>query len=422
VSSPTAFASESAKRGIRLIDRLARRAVLAQLEHLDRAALVLVEGARSWRFGPRDAELEARVEVSDPRFFRAIALRGSIGAAEARMEGWWQSEDLVDVVRVMAMHRHVLEGIESGAARLSRPGLRLVHALRRNSRGRARRNIAAHYDLGNEFFALFLDPSLTYSCAVFERPDASLHEAQLAKYERICRKLMLRPGERVLEIGSGWGGFALHAAGRHGCHVTTATISREQWELARARVAEAGLEGRVEVLLADYRELRGRYDKLVSIEMIEAVGAAHLAEYFRVCSERLRPDGAMALQAIVVADRDYEGSRRSVDFIKRYIFPGGQLVSLGAICASLGAATDLRVAHVEDLTPHYAETLSRWRRRMSENLDAMRNLGLGTRFLRMWDYYLAYCEGAFRERVNAVAQIVLEKPDARRPSPVGGLA
>jgi cyclopropane-fatty-acyl-phospholipid synthase len=402
--------------------RLARRAVVRRLAALERGALTLIEGARRRRFGPKDADLEATVRVADPRFWKAIALRGSVGAGEAWMEGWWTSDALVDVIRVLARHRDVLAGLERGAARLARPGLRLLHALRRNTPWRARRNIAAHYDLGNVFFARFLDPSLTYSCALFERPEASLEEAQAAKYERICRKLHLGPGDHVLEIGSGWGGFALHAAGRHGCRVTTTTISQEQWKLARERVREAGLADRVEVLLEDYRALRGRYDKLVSIEMIEAVGAQHLDGYFRACSERLRPDGAMALQAIVVADCDFESSRRSVDFVKRYIFPGGQLVSLGAICASLAAATDLRVTHLEDLTPHYAETLARWRARLAESLEALRDLGLGARFLRMWDYYLAYCEGAFRERVNGVAQIVLEKPDARRPSSVGGLA
>jgi cyclopropane-fatty-acyl-phospholipid synthase len=416
-----AGSSDLASAG-RAFERFTRRAVCARLGAIDRGALTLVEGARRQRFGPADAELAATASVADPRFWGAIALRGSVGAAEAWMEGWWTSDALVDVIRVLARHRDVMSGIERGAARLAKPGLRLLHALRRNTRGRARRNIAAHYDLGNEFFALFLDPSLTYSCAVFERPEASLEEAQAAKYERICRKLHLRDGDHVLEIGTGWGGFALHAAGRHGCRVTTTTISRAQWEAAAERVRAAGLSDRVELLLEDYRDLRGRYDALVSIEMIEAVGAGHLDGYFRVCSERLRPAGAMALQAIVVADRDYESSRRNVDFVKRYVFPGGQLVSLGAICASLAAATDLRVTHVEDLTPHYAETLARWRARMAGNLDAMRALGLDGRFLRMWEYYLSYCEGAFRERANGVAQIVLEKPQARRPSWVGGLA
>jgi cyclopropane-fatty-acyl-phospholipid synthase len=405
-----------------LLERAARRGLCARLSGLARGALTLAEGGARACFGPRDAELHATVQVRDRRFWRAVALRGSVGAAEAWMNGWWTSDDLVGVIRVLARHRDVVRGMERGGARLARGALRLLHAVRRNTRAGARRNIRAHYDLGNEFFALFLDPGMTYSCGVFERPDASLEEAQTAKYDRICRKLRLGPADHVLEIGSGWGGFALHAAGRYGCRVTTTTISPRQHELARERLAAAGLGARVQVLLEDYRELRGSHDKLVSIEMIEAVGADHLDDYFRACSDRLCPDGAMALQAIVVADRDYEASLRNVDFVKRYIFPGGQLVSLGAICGSLAAVTDLRVTHLEDITPHYAETLARWRTRMRENLDAMRALGLGDVFLRMWEYYLCYCEGAFRERANGVVQMVLEKPHARRPALLGGLA
>jgi cyclopropane-fatty-acyl-phospholipid synthase len=404
------------------LERAARRALCARLAGLTSGALTLEEGGLRTRFGPPGAELHATLQVRDRRFWRALALRGSVGAAEAWMQGFWASDDLVGVIRVLARHPGVVSGMERGPARLARGALRVLHRLRRNTRAGARRNIRAHYDLGNEFFALFLDPGLTYSCAVFETPEAGLEDAQAAKYDRICRKLRLSPGDHVLEIGGGWGGFALHAAGRYGCRVTTTTISREQHALARERVAAAGLAERVRVLLEDYRELRGQHDKLVSIEMIEAVGADHLNDYFRACSERLRPDGAMALQAIVVEERHYASSRRNVDFVKRYVFPGGQLVSLGAICAALAAVTDLRVTHLEDLTPHYAETLARWRARMSQNLDAMRALGIGDVFLRMWDYYLCYCEGAFRERANGVVQLLLEKPQARRPALLGSLA
>jgi cyclopropane-fatty-acyl-phospholipid synthase len=225
----------------------------------------------------------------------------------------------------------------------------------------------------------------------------------------------------VLEIGSGWGGFAIHAARHHGCHVTSATISREQHELARKRVAEAGLEERVEIVFSDYRDLEGSFDKLVSIEMIEAVGAEHLDSFFRVCSERLRPDGVMGLQAILVPDQDWKNSIRSVDFIQRYIFPGGQLVSVGAIARCLASQTDLRFHHLEDITPHYAQTLLRWRDSMRENLDEMRSLGLDDTFLRMWEYYLCYCAGGFTERAIQVAQIVLAKAGARPPAVLDSL-
>lgn len=403
------------------VTRLARRALDRRLSCLEDACLVIDEAGDRRVFGPPDAELCATLEVHDPRFYAAIARRGGIGAAEAWMDGHWTSDDLTAVIRVLARNAG-LDKLDRGAARLVRPGLKLVHSLRRNHRRGARRNIAAHYDLGNEFFALFLDPTLTYSCGVFERDDMTLEEAQVAKYERLCRKLQLRPGDRVLEIGSGWGGFAIHAARNHGCHVTSATISRRQHELARKRVAETGLEDRVEILLSDYRDLDGTFDKLVSIEMIEAVGARHLDTFFRVCSERLRPDGVMGLQAILVPDQDWKSSIRNVDFIKRYIFPGGQLVSLGAIGRCLASQTDLRFHHLEDITPHYARTLLRWRDSMRENLDQMRNLGLDDAFLRMWEYYLCYCAGGFSERAIQAAQVVLAKAGARPPAVLGSLA
>jgi cyclopropane-fatty-acyl-phospholipid synthase len=409
-----------ASRGGRL-ERWARSLVRARLERLRRGRLTLVEAGEARSFGNPGAELRATVFVHSPSFYRSLVARGALGGAEAYMDGAWRADDLVAVVRILALERDVLAGIDGLGARLVRPALRLLHALRRNTREGSRRNIAAHYDLGNEFFELFLDPTLTYSCGVFERPGASMEEASIAKYERVCRKLGLRPGDRVLEIGTGWGGFALHAAGRHGARVTTATLSRRQLERARERVASAGLGDLVEVRFEDYRDLGGRFDHLVSIEMIEAVGHRNYDAYFRACSERLQPDGAMLLQAITVRDRDFEASTRSVDFIKRYVFPGGQCASVGAVCDSVARVTDLRLTHLEDFSAHYAETLRRWRERMLENLDAMRALGLSERFLRMWEFYLCYCEGAFREREIGVVQMLLEKPDSRRAPVLGRL-
>jgi cyclopropane-fatty-acyl-phospholipid synthase len=401
-----------AGRGAGLGERWARRAVHSRLDAIRDGALTLVDAWGTSTHGDPSSGPSATLLVGDPRFYRMLALRGPLGGAEAYMDGAWRCDDLSALVRLMARNRAALEGLEAGAGRWARPGLALFHALRRNTRRGSRRNIAAHYDLGNEFFALFLDPTLTYSSGFFERADASMEEASIAKYERACRRLRLRPGHHVLEIGTGWGGFALHAAARHGCRVTTTTISRRQLELARRRVAEAGLSERVEVLFQDYRDLRGRYDRLVSIEMIEAVGHAHLEDFLRVCGERLADDGAMFLQAITVPDQDYEAHKRNVDFIKRYIFPGGELVSVGALVRAATRASDLRLAHLEDIGPHYAETLRRWRQRMFENLDEMRRLGLDERFLRMWEFYLCYCEGGFEERQIGVVQAVLEKPGA----------
>jgi cyclopropane-fatty-acyl-phospholipid synthase len=373
------------------------------------------------RLGRPDAGLHARILVRDPRFYRALALRGASGGAHGYMQGWWKADDLTAVIRILARNTDVWGRLDGGTARLARYTARWMHRLRRNTRRNSRRNISAHYDLGNDFFALFLDPTLTYSSGIFPHPTATMEEASLAKYERICRKLHLSAPHHVLEIGCGWGGFALYAARTRGCRVTATTISREQHALARERVKEAGLDDRIELRLEDYRDIRGTYDRVVSIEMIEAVGHQYLDDYFHVCSDRLDPSGAMALQAIVIRDQDYEASTRTTDFIKEFIFPGGQIVSLAAILGSITRATDLRMTHVEDLSVHYAETLRRWRHRMRENLGRMRELGLSDSFLAMWEFYLCYCEGGFEERSIGVHQIVFEKPLCRSEPILGAL-
>jgi cyclopropane-fatty-acyl-phospholipid synthase len=379
---------------------------LAQIRH---GRLVLREGDRVHAFGGGgERALRGEIVVHGPGFHRALALRGALGGAEAYLDGLWSSDDLVAVIRVLARDRDALTGLDSGLARIVRPGLRALHALRRNTRRGASRNIAAHYDLGNDFFALFLDPTLAYSSAVFEADAMSLEEAQRAKFDRAVRALELGPDDHLLEIGTGWGGLAIHAARTTGCRVTTTTISREQHALATARVAEAGLTDRIEVLFSDYRDLDGTYDKLVSIEMIEAVGHANLPAFFRTCTDRLRAGGRMFLQAILVAERDLAASLRSVDFVKRHVFPGGQLVSVGSISQALAkCGSDLQFVRLDDITPHYAETLRHWRRRFLAKLDRVTALGLDARFQRLWDFYLAYCEGAFRERANCAAQITL---------------
>jgi cyclopropane-fatty-acyl-phospholipid synthase len=396
---------------------LSRRLVLRRLDGLVDGSLAIREAGRSWTFatGP-----EHRVDVLDPGFWPAVALGGSVGAGEAYMDGLWRCDDLVGLVRLLLRNRRVLDGMEGGLARLSAPLRALLHRLRRNTRTGSRRNIAAHYDLGNAFYRLWLDETLMYSCAVFERPDMSLAEASTAKLERICRKLDLKPGDRVLEIGTGWGGFALHAAGRYGCHVTSVTLSREQCDLARRRAADAGLADRVEVLLTDYRDLAGEYDKLVSVEMVEAVGAEYLETYFRQCSRLLKPEGAMLLQAITIADQRYEQALREVDFIQRHIFPGGFLPSVTALTAAMTRRSDLRTVHLEDIGPHYAETLARWRASFLGQLDRVRALGFDERFIRMWDFYLCYCEGGFRERDIGTVQMLLAKPAWRGEVPGSG--
>jgi len=278
----------------------------------------------------------------------------------------------------------------------------------------SRKNILAHYDLGNDFYALFLDETMTYSCAIFEQENSSLKQASEAKYDRICRKLQLAAGDRVIEIGTGWGGFAVHAARNYGVQVTTTTISDEQHQFARQRIKAAGLEDRITLLKKDYRDLSGKFDKLVSIEMIEAVGHQYLPIFFRTCSRLLKDDGIMALQAITIGDQIFDRHKRTVDFIKRYIFPGSCIPSITAISIALAKATDLRLVHLEDITPHYARTLREWRRRFFTNIKKVRALGFSDTFVRMWEYYLCYCEGGFAERYLGDVQMLFVKPLCRQ--------
>ncbi len=398
------------RRGGRL-DRLARAIVVRLLGGLRGGELVLVEDGARLRFGEVDPArpLRAVVRVRSGRFYRRL-LRGSVGLGESYMQGLWDCEDLVALARIAALNAGRLDTLRRRLAPLLIPGQRWLGWLARNTPRRARRQIAAHYDLGNELFALFLDRRMMYSCALFDSPSSTLEEASLAKLERVCEKLGLRPEHHVLEIGTGWGGFAIYAAERYGCSVTTATISREQADYARARVREAGLQDRVRVLREDYRELRGTYDRLVSIEMIEAVGWQSFGTYFRCCSQLVADDGAMLLQAIVIDDRAYDVEKAGRSFINTFIFPGGALPSLEVISRSVARVTDFRAVHLEDITAHYATTLERWRERFLAASDRVAALGYDERFRRLWQLYLSYCEGGFRERRIRDVQLLLAKP------------
>jgi cyclopropane-fatty-acyl-phospholipid synthase len=409
-----------------VIQNVSERLVRSRLDRLTSGRLTLEGPGGSEVFGP-GGDPEAHVRVHDPSLFRALAFGGHVGAGEAYMEGAWTTDDLTAVVRLFLRNRDVLDGLETGWARLAVPLRAVAHGWNRNTRRGARRNIQAHYDLGNDFFGLLLDETLTYSAALFEGESRSLAEASEAKYDRICRKLRLRPEHHVVEIGSGWGGFAIHAASRYGCRVTTTTISPRQHEVALERVREAGLTGRVQVLLSDYRDLRGSYDRLVSIEMIEAVGHQYFGTFFERCAALLRPDGFAAIQAITIQDRYYESARREVDFIKRYVFPGSCIPSVSVLTGS-AAPTDLRLVHLDDMTPDYAETLRRWRERLFERWSEIRALGFDERFKRLWDFYFCYCEGGFEEAVLGSVQLTFAKPRARVTVPllsdsdVGGTA
>lgn len=412
------------------LDRWLRDRLLARLAGLRGRALRISDGMGSVDLGiAGDGAPPLRIEIRDPGFYRAVAANGSVGAAEAYMDGYWRCDEtgsspgqaLVALVQLLVRNRALLDGMETGLARIGGTALRGVHALRRNSRAGARRNIAAHYDLGNDFFGLFLSPDLMYSSALFSGGDDSLEHASTRKLERICRKLRLRPGDRVIEIGTGWGGFALHAARHYGCHVTTTTISREQHALASARVAEAGLQDQVTLLLEDYRDLRGRYDRLVSIEMVEAIGAAQLDAYFERIGSLLEPDGMALVQAITIEDHRYAQALRTVDFIKRHVFPGSFIPSIAAMLEAKTRSCDLALVHLEDFGSSYARTLQAWRECFASRLPEVRAQGFDERFVRMWEFYLAYCEGGFRERSIGVAQLLFAKPGCRDAEYIAGL-
>ena len=414
------------------LDRALRTRLLAQMNRLRGGGILLRDAWGEQRLGEAEGPLQVRIDVLDPGFYRAVAANGSVGAGEAWMDGLWRCDDLVALVRLLVHNRDLLDAMETGLARLGGWAMKAWHALRRNTRDGSRRNIAAHYDLGNDFFALFLSQDMMYSSAIWADDDAqddaatdtaaveaaALEAASFRKLDRICRKLDLKPGDRVIEIGTGWGGFALHAAQHYGCHVTTTTISREQHARAAERVAAAGLQDRVTLLLQDYRDLDGTYDKLVSIEMIEAIGAEFLPTYFDKLGRLLAPDGLALIQAITIEDHRYAQALKSVDFIKRYIFPGSFIPSIAAMLQAKAKATDLALIHLEDFGLSYARTLQAWRTRFMDALPAVRAQGYDERFIRMWQFYLAYCEGGFRERSIGVAHLLLAKPGHRGQAPM----
>lgn len=404
----------TSRRSATLWDAWAKRIVLAKLMRFQNGQLTIVDGGETYICGSEKEGLQAQVRILDPRFYRYMALGGSLGAAEAYMDGLWETDDLTALCRIVVQNGETRDKMERSWAQLAKPAHHLFHALHRNTTRNSRRNIAAHYDLGNEFFRLFLDDNLMYSSAIFPTPTSTLEEASYHKIERICQKLELGPDDHLLEIGTGWGGFALHAASTYGCRVTTTTISEEQHKLASERIRDAGLSERIEVLLTDYRDLEGQYDKIVSIEMIEAVGHHYYDAYFSQCSRLLKADGLMLLQAITIGDWVFEAHTRTVDFIKRYIFPGSCIPSVAAIAQSLATVSDLRIVDLRDIGPHYARTLRLWRERFAAQIDTVRAQGFSEEFIRMWEFYFSYCEAGFAERYIADAQILLAKPQNRR--------
>ena len=394
---------------------LARSLMLKVLAKLQVGSLTFREHGETLVFGnpDDDAGPHAEVHVHDDDLYRRILTGGSIAAGETYIEGLWSSPDLTAVTQAFSANMAMLEAMSERQNLFARLALKLGHWARRNTSARSRENIAAHYDLGNDFFSLFLDPSMMYSSAVFPSPASDLATASQHKLYLICEDLELTEDDHLVEIGTGWGGMAIYAAEHYGCRVTTTTISREQFDYATNAVARRGLQDRVTVLFDDYRDLKGQFDKLVSIEMIEAVGHQFYDTYFNTLSRLLKPHGKAVIQAITMTEQRYEQARDSVDFIKRYIFPGGCLPSLTVISDALARVTDMQMSNLRDITRDYADTLQVWHEGFLEKLDQVRDMGFDDRFIRMWRYYLSYCEGGFRERIIGTYQISMTKPGYR---------
>lgn len=384
--------------------------VLNLLKRINDGQLVVSDGKDVRKFGSDGVTVS--LNVNDKRVYSKILLGGPIGAAEAYMLGYWSTDNLTGLIRIFLRNRKVLEAFNTRLSIIKRPVYQFFHRMRRDTLLQSKENISAHYDLGNEFFKLFLDPSLTYSSGYFRDFSDTMEDASRDKVDRICRKLELKPGDEVLEIGTGWGSFAIHAASHYGCNITTTTISDEQYNHVVEVVKERSLEHKITVLKKDYRLLTGQFEKIVSIEMIEAVGLEYLPTFFKVCYRLLKPGGSMLIQSITIPEDRFESAKNSVDFIQRYIFPGGALPSVELlVCESQQA--NLRPFGVEDITAHYAETMLRWRNKFKENIADIKKLGCGDTFLRMWDYYLCYCEGGFAEKAIGCVHMQFQKPEAR---------
>jgi cyclopropane-fatty-acyl-phospholipid synthase len=425
MSSPSDTLSHNVSSSVRTTasTRFLRKRILQQLSGIQGGRLLIHDSIGQTALGHKnsDKDLDITLRIDNIDFYRQVALNGSVGAAESYMQNHWHSNDLVGLIRLLVINRDMVDQMETGSAKFGGWLMRIVHSFARNTRTGSKKNIAAHYDLGNDLFKLFLCDNLMYSSAIYAHENESLEVASARKLQRICEKLDLKASDHLIEIGTGWGGMALYAAKHYGCKVTTTTISREQHALATQRVKEAGLSDRVTLLLNDYRDLTGQYDKLVSIEMIEAIGHQYLDTYTAKCTSLLRPNGLALIQAITIEDHRYQQALKSVDFIKRYIFPGSFIPCVNAIVNSAANAGPLRLINLEDIGPSYALTLREWRHRFMNQLEQVRSLGYDERFVKMWEFYLAYCEGGFIERSISDVQLLFARSDNRRAEFIPGL-
>jgi len=396
------------------LEKQLKKQLLKKLSDIKYARLEIIDAEGRYQFGEKDSQLTATVQVHSNAFYRQLAFSGSVGAAESYIADEWDVDDLTALVRILVLNRDLLDGMEEGSAWLKNAVLGIWHFFNRNTTSGSRKNIASHYDLGNELFEHFLDDRMMYSSAIYDGPNDDLNIASERKLRTICEKLQLKATDKVIEIGTGWGGFAMYAAEHYGCHVTTTTISKEQYEYACARVKDKGLEDKITLLLKDYRDLSGTYDKLVSIEMIEAVGHQFLSTYLNKCNDLLTDEGLGLIQAITIEDFRYEQALKTVDFIKRHIFPGSFIPSVAAIMKGIEKATTFTLVNLEDFGTSYAYTLRDWRKRFHNNIQTIESLGYDRRFQRMWDFYFCYCEGGFLERSISDVHLLLAKPGNRR--------
>ena len=395
-----------------LLHRLARALVFKQLKKISIGYISIQEGANKFSFGKK-GNLSAHITVHDPRFYGALAFGGSIGVSEAFMQKFWSVNDLTRLIRIMAINQNAMDQLESLFNVFLKPILKCLHYLNQNSVKGSRINISKHYDLGNDFFSLFLDSTMMYSSAVFKNSQDSLHKGSIHKLEMVCQGLELNAEDHVIEIGSGWGGFAIYAVQNYGCKVTTTTISKQQYLYVKQKIKDLKLTHKITVLLSDYRHLKGQFSKLVSIEMLEAVGYQYYDTYFEVCAHLLKPDGIAFIQTITIADQRYEKAKHSVDFIQRYIFPGSCIPSITALQNSITQSSDLKIYQIQDIGDHYARTLALWREAFFKKLSEVKALGFDDVFIRMWHFYLAYCEGGFKEKAISDIHLKLVKPGYR---------
>ncbi|QQR90714.1 MAG: class I SAM-dependent methyltransferase [Myxococcales bacterium] len=388
------------------LDRWFRQRIFSKLDQLEQGTLVLIDEDGRHVFSGSQKGPNATVHVHSLRTYRDLALAGTIGSAESYMRGLWDTENLSDVIRVFVQNAHMMNAFEAGSAGVQHAFQSLLQPLRRNTKKQSKKHIAAHYDLGNDFFELFLDPSMMYSSAIFDDEHSSLETASINKLRVICQSLELSERDHIVEIGTGWGGFAIYAAQNYGCRVTTTTISQEQYTYAKRCIEQHGLGDKITVLLKDYRDLEGKFDKLVSIEMVEALGHQYYTSYFTKCASLLRPGGLALIQAITIADQEYERAKDEVDFIKKYIFPGSCIPSTTALLNAVTRSSRLELVALRDITSSYSKTIAAWKERLLSNYAKAEQLGLSPAFLRMWLFYFAYCEGGFQEHYIAAKQLL----------------